>query len=55
MPGALTAFKASWKAKKLDMGAACVRFKELDDLDLDSIARVIASTAVKDFIAASER
>jgi Domain of unknown function (DU1801) len=55
MPGALKAFKASWKAKKLDMGAACIRFKKLDDLDLDSIVRVIASTPVQDFIAASAR
>jgi len=55
MPGALKAFKASWKAKKLDMGAACVRFKELADLDLDAVARVIASTSVKEFIAVSAR
>lgn len=55
MPGALAAFKASWKAKKPDMGAACVRFKKLADLDLDSVARVIASTSVKEFIAASAR
>ena len=55
MPGALKAFMASWKAKKLDMGAACVRFRKLDDLDLESIARVIASTPVKDFITASAR
>ncbi len=55
MPGALKAFKASWKAKKLDMGAACVRFQKLHDLDLESIGRAIASTPVKDFITASAR
>ena len=55
MPGALAAFKASWKAKKLDMGAACVRFKRLDDLDLESIVQVIASTPVEEFITASAR
>lgn len=55
MPGALVAFKASWKAMKLDMGAACVRFKKLTDLDLDTIARVISSTSVEEFIAASAR
>lgn len=55
MPGALAAFKASWKVKKLDMGAACVRFKKLADLDLEAIARVIESTPMSEFIAASAR
>jgi Domain of unknown function (DU1801) len=55
VPGALAAFKATWKAKKLDMGAACVRFKTLDDVDMDSIASVIAATPMEDFIAASKR
>jgi Domain of unknown function (DU1801) len=55
MPGALTAFKASWKVKKLDMGAACVRFKKLADLDLEAIARVLVSTPMSEFIAASTR
>jgi uncharacterized protein YdhG (YjbR/CyaY superfamily) len=30
--------------KKLDMGKSCLRFKKLDDLPLDAIGRVIAST-----------
>lgn len=30
--------------KKLDMGKCCVRFKKLDDLPLDAIGQVIAST-----------
>jgi uncharacterized protein YdhG (YjbR/CyaY superfamily) len=30
--------------KKLDMGKSCVRFRKLDDLPLDVIARVIAAT-----------
>ncbi len=55
MPGALAAFKKSWKAKKPDMGAACVRFKKLADLDLEAIARAISSTPVEEFIAASTR
>jgi hypothetical protein len=55
MPGALAAFKKSWKAKKPDMGAACARFKKLADLDLEAIARVISSTPVEEFIAASAR
>jgi hypothetical protein len=36
--------------KKLDMGKSCVRFKKLDDLPLDVIAQVIASTPSKAFI-----
>jgi Domain of unknown function (DU1801) len=55
VPGALEKFKASWKAGKLDMGAACVRFKTLGDVDMDAIARVIAATPVDDFVAASKR
>jgi hypothetical protein len=30
--------------KKLDLGKSCLRFKRLDDLPLDAIAQVIAST-----------
>lgn len=55
MPGALDAFKAGWKGSKLDMGAACIRFRKLEALDLASIGRVIASTPVADFIAANKR
>ena len=40
--------------KKLDMGKACVRFKNLDDLPLDLIGDVIARTPVSDYIAAYE-
>ncbi len=36
--------------KKLDMGKSCVRFKSLDDLPLDVIGEVIASTPVEAFI-----
>lgn len=36
--------------KKLDMGKSCVRFKKLDDLPLDVIGKVIASTPPKRFI-----
>lgn len=34
------------RGKKLDMGKSCLRFKSLDDLPLDVIGRVIASTPV---------
>ncbi len=40
--------------KKLDMGKACIRFKSIDDLALDSIARSIAEISVDDFIARYE-
>lgn len=36
--------------KKLDMGKSCVRFKSLDDLELDAIASEIASTTPAQFI-----
>ena len=32
------------RGKKLDMGKSCLRFKKLDDLPLDVIGKVIAST-----------
>jgi hypothetical protein len=36
--------------KKLDMGKSCVRFRSLDDLELDAIAAEIASTTPVQFI-----
>jgi hypothetical protein len=36
--------------KKLDMGKSCLHFKRLEDLPLDVIARVIASTPPQKFI-----
>jgi hypothetical protein len=41
--------------KKLDMGKSCVRFRKLDDLPLEVIARTIAASPVDDFIALYER
>ncbi|MGH8825642.1 MAG: DUF1801 domain-containing protein [Jiangellaceae bacterium] len=45
-------FRRRWEAtgRKLDMGKSCVRFKELDDLDLDLVAAVVGSTSVDEFI-----
>lgn len=40
--------------KKLDMGKACIRFKKLDDLPLDAIGKLVASTPVKAYIAMYE-
>ena len=36
--------------KRLDMGKSCVRFRKLDDVPLDVIAEIIASTSVDDYI-----
>jgi hypothetical protein len=36
--------------KKLDMGKSCLHFKRLEDLPLDVIARVVASTPPEKFI-----
>jgi uncharacterized protein YdhG (YjbR/CyaY superfamily) len=46
------AFKRA--GKKLDMGKSCLRFKTLDDLPLDVIARVVASTPPEKWIAQFE-
>jgi Domain of unknown function (DU1801) len=53
--GALDGFKKGWKAKKLDMGSSCVRFKKLEDLDIDAIGRAVAATPMSEFIAASAK
>ena len=42
------AFKA--RGLKLDMGKSCIRFKTLEDLPLDVIGEVIASTPVDKYI-----
>ncbi|MEA3440984.1 MAG: DUF1801 domain-containing protein [Chloroflexota bacterium] len=36
--------------KRLDMGKSCVRFRKLEDIPMDAIARVIASTTPEQFI-----
>ena len=40
--------------KKLDMGKSCIRFRTIDDLPLDTIADIIASTPVDAYVAAYE-
>jgi hypothetical protein len=37
--------------KKLDMGKSCLRFKKLDDLPLDAVARAIAATPMDKYVA----
>lgn len=55
-------FTAEWvksvkagRAKKLDMGKSCIRFKKLEDIDLDLIGEAIRRVPVKDYIAFYER
>ena len=51
-PEALKQFQDEWKAseQKLDMGKSCVRFKKVDDLDLDLILESISGVTVDEFV-----
>ena len=40
--------------KKLDMGKSCVRFRNLDGIDLDAAGDVIAAVTPEDLIAMYE-
>jgi uncharacterized protein YdhG (YjbR/CyaY superfamily) len=46
------AFKKA--GKKLDMGKSCLRFKTLDDLPLEAVGRIVASTPPEKWIAQYE-
>lgn len=41
--------------KRLDMGKACVRFRKLEDLPLDAVAKLVASISPDEYIAIYER
>lgn len=45
-------FRNEWAktGKKLDMGAACIRFRKVDDLPLELIGETVRRTPVKAFI-----
>ena len=45
-------FRNEWEGtgKKLDMGKACVRFKRLEDVQLEVIGQLVARTPVADYI-----
>ncbi|NNE23540.1 MAG: DUF1801 domain-containing protein [Rhizobiales bacterium] len=51
------AFEESWAAsgKKLDMGAACVRFKSLEDLHIPAVEAAISAVSMADFITAAPK
>ena len=48
--------RAGFKAagKKLDMGKACIRFQTADDLALDAVGEVVASTPVERWVAIAQ-
>ena len=50
-------FQAEWKktGKKLDMGAACIRFKRLEDAALDVIAGAVRRLKLKPFLSYYEQ
>ena len=56
IPGRKESFKKAFEAagKKLNMGAACVRFKKLTDLPLDVIGKTIAAVEVESFVATAK-
>jgi len=39
---------------KPNMGKSCIRFKKLDQIPLEIIARLIAKTSVQDFVATAK-
>jgi hypothetical protein len=41
-------FKAA--GKKLDMGKACIRFRAADDLPLNTVGKIVASTPLERFV-----
>jgi hypothetical protein len=61
MPVYGNAKRAAWlkeqfdqAGKRLDMGKACVHFKQLDDLPLDAIGQLVAGTSPAEWIACYE-
>lgn len=50
-------FREAYKksGKKLDMGKGCVRFKSIDDLPLDVVAKAVALSPVKKHIETYEK
>ncbi|WP_424933913.1 DUF1801 domain-containing protein [Amaricoccus macauensis] len=57
LPGVKDRLAAAFDAagKKLDMGAACLRFRRSADLPLDAVGETIAAVSVARFLEASRR
>lgn len=49
------AAKVGGKAKKLDMGKSCVRFRKIEDVPLDVIGKTIKRVPAKKFLAHYEK
>jgi hypothetical protein len=49
-PGSWLKEEFAKAGKKLDMGTSCIRFKMLDDLPLDAIAKLVAIATPEQFI-----
>jgi hypothetical protein len=45
-------FRQRWTAqgRELDMGKACLRFRRVEDLDLDLVTEAVASAGVEDYL-----
>ena len=56
-PRLMTRLTAAYRTagQKLDMGKGCLRFKRLDELPLDIIGEMVASTTVDEHIAAAKQ
>jgi hypothetical protein len=39
----------------MDMGKSCLRFRKLEDLPLDVVAKIVAASSVEDMIAGYEK
>ncbi len=46
-------FLAAHEGKKLDMGKSCIRFRKLDQLDLEAVGKCIASVPTEQYIEAA--
>ena len=50
-------FRQRWEAggRRLDMGKSCLRFRRLEDLDVDLLTEVVAGTSVPEYLERYER
>lgn len=56
-PDADSAFRAAWRegGRKLDMGKSCLRFRRVDDVDLELVHDTVAAMPVDRFVEIYER
>jgi len=55
-PALAAELKSGFKkaGKKLDMGKSCIRFRRADDLDLDTIGRIVGKVPVAKYVAIAQ-